>query len=58
VQVDPFDGMEVCLAHVTLLADDAETSLLGVAMVRDDMLSSAARATLDAVNRTLERLFA
>lgn len=57
VQVNPFDGMEVCLAHVALLADDATTSLLGVAMVRDDLLATAARATLDAVNRTLERLF-
>jgi hypothetical protein len=27
-------------------------------MVRDDLVATAARATLDAVNRTLERLFA
>jgi hypothetical protein len=58
VQVNAFDGMQVCLAHVALLSDDATTSLLGVAMVRDDLVATAARATLDAVNRTLERLFA
>ena len=58
VEANAFDGMDVCLAHVTLLVDDATTSLLGVAVVRDDARAAAARATLDAVNRTLERLLA
>ena len=56
VEISTFDGMQVCLAHVALLADDATTSLLGVAVVRDDVRAAASRATLDAVNRTLERL--
>lgn len=58
VQVQPFDDMHVCLAHALLVADDTSTSLLGVATLRDDLLDAAARATLDAVNRTLQRLVA
>ncbi|MFO7170689.1 MAG: hypothetical protein DIU80_021885 [Chloroflexota bacterium] len=51
-----FGEVEICLAHVSLLAEDALETLLGVSIVRGDTLRAPARAVLDAVNRRLPSL--
>jgi hypothetical protein len=56
IQRQPFGELEVCLAHVSLIVEDALETLLGVSVVRRDALASPARAVLDAVNRRLPSL--
>jgi hypothetical protein len=48
--------LDVCLAHVSLLVEDALETMLGVSIVRGDPLVAAARSVLDAVNRRLPSL--
>jgi hypothetical protein len=56
VERQQFGELEVCLAHVSLLVEDALETLLGVSIVRGDALRAPARAVLDAVNRRLPSL--
>lgn len=51
-----FGELDVCVAHVSLLIEDALESMLGVSIVRGDAPVSAARSVLDAVNRRLPSL--
>jgi hypothetical protein len=53
VTTQPFNGMDICLAHLALTTDEGLETLLGVSIVRDDPLPSAVRAVLDAMNRRL-----
>jgi hypothetical protein len=55
LQRQPFGGLEVCLSHLSLTADDGVETLLGISVLRDDP-AAAARSVLDAVNRRLQRL--
>jgi hypothetical protein len=56
LQRQSFGEIEVCLSHLSLLNDESMTTLLGISIVRGDEVSVAARAVLDAVNRTIQRL--
>jgi acyl-CoA hydrolase len=56
LQRQVFGQIEVYLSHLSLVTDDGIETLLGVSVVRDDELTAAARAVLDAVNRRLQRL--
>ncbi|HWQ11324.1 MAG TPA: hypothetical protein VNL77_00915 [Roseiflexaceae bacterium] len=56
VQRQPFGELDVCLAHVSLLVEEALETLLGISVVRGDTGVAAARAVLDAVNRRLPSL--
>jgi hypothetical protein len=56
LQRQSFGEIEVCLSHLSLLNDESMTTLLGISIVRGDEVTVAARAVLDAVNRTIQRL--
>jgi hypothetical protein len=56
VQRQPLGDLEVCLAHVSLLVEEALETLLGISVVRGDATVAAARSVLDAVNRRLPSL--
>lgn len=56
LQRQPLGELDVCIAHVSLLVEDALETLLGVSIVRGDALVAAARSVLDAVNRRLPSL--
>lgn len=56
VQQQPLGTIEVCLAHLSFETDEGVETFVGVSMLHDDALMSAARAILDAVNRRLTRL--
>jgi hypothetical protein len=56
VQRQPLGELEVCLAHVSLLVEEALETLLGISVVRGDATVAAARSVLDAVNRRLPSL--
>jgi hypothetical protein len=56
LQRQSFGEFDVCLSHLSLLNDESMTTLLGISIVRGDEVTVAARAVLDAVNRTIQRL--
>ena len=56
VQRQPLGTIEVCLAHLSFETDEGVETFVGVSMLHDDALMSAARAILDAVNRRITRL--
>jgi hypothetical protein len=56
LQRQPFGAFDVCLAHVTHTHEDTVDTMLGISVIRGDVLAAAARAVLDAVNRRLPYL--
>jgi len=56
LQRQPFGELDVMLSHLSLTTDEGIETLLGISVVRENDLSSVARAILDAVNRRLQRL--
>jgi len=56
VQRQRLGTIEVCLAHLSFETDEGVETFVGVSMLHEDALMSAARAILDAVNRRLTRL--
>ncbi len=56
VQRQPLGTIEVCLAQLSFENDEGMETFIGVSMIHNNELMSAARAILDAVNRRLTRL--
>lgn len=56
LQHQSFGSLEICLAHITLTAEDRIETLLGVSTVRETHEAATVRAILDAVNRRLTHL--
>lgn len=56
VQRQPLGALAVCLAQLSFENDEGIETFIGVSMIHDNELMSAARAILDAVNRRLTRL--
>jgi hypothetical protein len=56
VQRQLLGTLSVCLAQLSFENDEGVETFIGVSMIHENELMSAARAILDAVNRRLTRL--
>lgn len=58
IALQRFGTLEVCLSHLSLATDSGLETLLGISMLREDVVTTTARSVLDAINRPLLRLLA